>query len=332
MPTTPTRNFADLATGVLAGRPVTREEASDVLAAPDVELLAVLDAAWRIRHHHFGNEVMMNYLVNAKSGICPEDCHYCSQSKVSTAGIDRYPRLSGEEILHRVERGVELGAGTCCIVMSGRGPGEKDIQRVADAARAVKERHPDLRLCACLGLLDPAQGEILRAAGVDRYNHNVNTSESRYAEICSTHTYFERMETIRASKQAGLSPCSGVIAGMGETDEDLIDAAFALRDIGADSIPVNFLVSIDGTPLGGHDPEISPRRGLKILAMFRLVCPDREIRVSAGREVHLRTLQPLALYPANSLFVADYLTTPGQEPDLDRRMVEDLGFTLARPR
>lgn len=319
---------AALADRVLAGGAVTKEEALALLATPDPEILALLDAGYRIRRHHYANRVKMNYLVNAKSGICPEDCGYCSQSRVSTAEIEKYPRMAGEEILDRVERGVSLGASTCCIVMSGRGPGNRDVELVAEATREAKKSHPDLKICACLGLLDDEQAGILKAAGVDRYNHNVNTSEARYEEICGTHSYFQRVETIRASQTAGLSPCSGVIAGMGEADADLVDAALALREIGADSIPVNFLVAIDGTPLEGHDTGLTPMRCLKILAMYRFVCPDREIRVSAGRETHIRSLQPLSLFVANSLFVADYLTTPGQAPDLDRRMIEDLGFVL----
>jgi len=320
-----------LAEQTLAGEPLTREQALAVLDAPDEELLDLLAAAYRVRHHYFGKRVRLNFLVNAKSGHCSEDCAYCSQSRVSKADIPHYQLLPSEEIVAGAERAIELHAGTCCIVTSARKPSERELRGVADAAREIKERHPDLKLCACLGLLNSRQAERLREAGIDRYNHNLNTAESHYAEICSTHSFSDRADTVEAVTEAGISPCSGVIVGLGETPEQLVEACFALRDIGADSIPVNFLIPIEGTPLAESRPVLDPRFCLKALSMFRLACPDREIRLSAGREVHLRSLQPLGLYAANSIFVADYLTEPGQPPDEDWRMIEDLGFEIEAP-
>lgn len=317
-----------LAERVLAGGEPTRDEALAVLACPDEELLDLLAAAYRVRHAFYGRVVKLNFLINAKSGLCPEDCAYCSQSRVSTADIPRYPLLEPEEILRRAERAVALRASTCCIVLSGRGPTWREVERVAEAVRAIKRRFPGLKVCACMGLLDEAKARALREAGVERYNHNLNTAEDFYGQICSTHTYADRVQTVEAVKAAGLSPCSGVIVGMGETREQLVDVAFALRRLGAESIPVNFLIPIRGTPLAGGGQELEPRYALKVLCLFRFVCPDREIRVSAGREVHLRSLQPLSLYPANAMFVADYLTEPGQAPALDYQMVEDLGFEI----
>jgi biotin synthase len=194
--------------------------------------------------------------------------------------------------------------------------------------REIKERHPGLKLCACLGLVDDAQAAELADAGVERYNHNLNTSADFYDSICSTHGHRDRVETVQTVARAGMSPCSGVIVGMGETHEQLVDACFALRDVGAESIPVNFLLPIEGTPLEARQERLDPRFCLKVLAMFRLVCPDREIRLSAGREVHLRSLQPLGLYAANAIFAADYLTEPGQPAEEDWQMIEDLGFTV----
>ena len=184
-----------------------------------------------------------------------------------------------------------------------------------------------MKVCACLGLLDDAQAQLLADAGVDRYNHNVNTSAGHHAAITTTHGYDDRVRTLEAVRRAGISPCSGFIAGMRETDGQLVDVAFALRDLDADSIPVNFLNAIPGTPLEGVD-ELNPRRCLKILALFRFVCPSKEIRVAGGRELNLGSLQPLALYAANSVFVGDYLTTPGQAAEADYRMIEDLGFEI----
>lgn len=291
-------------------------------------LMDLLAASFRIRRHYYGLTVKLNYLVNAKSGLCPEDCGYCSQSRASTAPIDQYPVMDREEIIERAEEAVEARASTCCIVLSGRGPSEKEVDRVSDAVREIKDRHPGLKICACMGILRDGQAERLREAGVDRYNHNVNTAESFHEEIVSTHEYEDRTRTVNRAAEAGISPCSGVIVGMGESAEQIVDSAFALRELGADSIPVNFLIPIDGTPMEDRGGELNPRYGLKVLAMFRFVCPDREIRISAGREVHLGNLQPMALYPANSMFVSDYLTEPGQETPDDWQMIEDLGFEV----
>jgi len=319
-----------LAERALAGEKLTLEQALEVLAAPDEELVDLLAAAFRVRRHYYGTRVRLNFLVNAKSGHCPEDCGYCSQSRVSTAEIPHHQLLSKEELVEGADRAVELKAGTCCMVASGRKPSARELHSVAEAAEEIKERHPDLKLCACLGLIDAEQAQLLHESGIDRYNHNLNTAASHYSEICSTHDHDDRTQTVQAVVQSGLSPCSGLIVGLGETREQLVEACFALRDAGADSIPVNFLIPIEGTPLGERDPGLDPRYCLKTLCMFRLACPEREIRLAAGREVHLGSLQPLALYPANSIFVADYLTEPGQAPEDDWRMIEELGFEIER--
>lgn len=197
-----------------------------------------------------------------------------------------------------------------------------------EAVREIRATMP-LKICACLGLLSGEQAARLAEAGVHRYNHNLNTSRANYSNITSTHTYDQRVETVETVKQSGMSPCSGVIIGMGESDEEIVEMAYALRELDADSIPVNFLNAIPGTPLEGYG-RTPALRALKVLALFRFVCPTKEIRVAGGREVNLRTLQPLALYAANSIFVGDYLTTPGQEITTDHQMIEDLGFEIER--
>jgi biotin synthase len=212
-------------------------------------------------------------------------------------------------------------------VASGRGPTDKDIDRVTSTIKDFKERNPDVEVCACLGLLSDGQAERLAAAGTTAYNHNLNTSGGHYADICTTHEYADRVGTVTAAKEAGLSPCSGLIAGMGETDEDLVDVAFALRSMSPDSVPVNFLIPFDGTPLEGQW-HLTPQRCLRILAMVRFVCPDAEVRLAGGREIHLRTLQPLALHVVNSIFLGDYLTSEGQPGAADLAMIADAGFTV----
>jgi biotin synthase len=315
-----------LADKALAGDALTREEALSVLRAGDDELLLLLDAAFRVRRAAFGKLVKLNMIVNAKSGICPEDCGYCSQSIVSTAPVAKYSFLSADVLVEGAREAWARRARTYCIVASGRSPSARELREVAEAVRRIKAEMP-MKVCACLGLLSDEQARFLKEAGVDRYNHNLNTSADHHPRITTTHTYQDRVATVEAVKRAGISPCSGFIAGMGETDEQIVDVAFALRALDADSIPVNFLHAIPGTPLEGRD-DLDPRRCLKILALLRLVCPRKEIRVAGGREVNLRSLQPLAMYAANSIFVGDYLTTPGQAAEADWAMLEDLGFEI----
>jgi biotin synthase len=323
---TSTSSWESFADKALAGEALGREQALAVLRASDKELLSLLAAVFRVRRAHFGVLVKLNMLVNAKSGICPEDCGYCSQSIVSTAPIPKYSILQAEVLVAGAHEAWARRARTYCVVASGRGPSSRELREVTGAVRQIKQELP-MKICACLGLLTAEQACELAEAGVDRYNHNLNTAASHHGQITTTHTYDDRVATIEAVKQAGISPCAGFIAGMGETDEQIVDVAFALRELDADSIPVNFLNAIPGTPLEGRN-ELDPRRCLKILALMRLVCPAKEIRVAGGRELNLRSLQPLALYAANSIFVGDYLTTPGQAAEADWAMLEDLGFEI----
>ena len=317
-----------MAERVLAGGALDRDEARAILESSDLELLDVLAAAWRVRHHHFGNSVQLFFLMNAKSGLCPEDCGYCSQSKVSDAEIPRYNLLSAPKLLEAAKLAAERQSKTFCIVISARGPSEREIDFVCKIVPEIKQQY-DLNICACLGLLTPEQAKRLAEAGVDKVNHNLNTSERFYSEICTTHTYADRLATLEACRSAGLQLCSGGIMGMGETHDDLIDMAMELRDMHVESIPLNFLNSIDGTPLEGTN-KLSPRDCLRALAMMRLVNPASEIRIAGGREIHLGSLQPLGLYAANSMFVGDYLTTKGQLPEADYKMIEEMGFVITR--
>jgi len=184
-----------------------------------------------------------------------------------------------------------------------------------------------VEVCACLGLLSDGQAERLHRAGTTAYNHNLNTAESNYSDICTTHSYADRADTVRRAKHAGLSPCSGLIAGLGETDEELVNVVFALRELDPDSVPVNFLIPFEGTPLGG-EWSLTPQRCLRILALVRFVCPDAEVRLAGGREIHLRSLQPLALHIVNSIFLGDYLTSEGQPGARDLEMIADAGFSV----
>jgi biotin synthase len=319
--------FAALADKALRNDSLTREEALKVLTSTDDELMDVVAAAFAVRRHFFGRRVKLNYLVNIKSGLCPEDCFYCSQRVGSSAEVLKYTWLKKDEVLANAAAGVAGGARRVCMVASGRGPTDRDIDRVSGMISDFKAEHPDVEVCACLGLLSDGQAERLAAAGTTAYNHNLNTSGEHYSDICTTHAFTDRVSTVSAAKEAGLSPCSGLIAGMGETDEDLVSVAFALRDLDPDSVPVNFLIPFDGTPLAGRW-ELSPQRCLRILAMVRFVNPSAEVRLAGGREIHLRTLQPLALHIVNSIFLGDYLTSEGQPGKAALDMIADAGFTV----
>ncbi|MEC2075936.1 biotin synthase BioB [Metabacillus fastidiosus] len=315
-----------LAEEVIAGKVLTNEEALEILNCSDDELLLLMHGAFQIRKHYYGKKVKLNMIMNSKSGLCPENCGYCSQSIISKAPIDKYKMLDEETIMQGAKRAYDLKIGTYCIVASGRGPSNKEVDHVASVVKNIKDTY-GLKICACLGILKPEQAKKLKEAGVDRYNHNINTSREHHPSITTSHTYDDRINTVETVKESGISPCSGVIVGMKETLEDVVNMAFTLKELDADSIPVNFLHAIDGTPLEGTD-ELNPRYCLKVLALFRYVNPTKEIRISGGREVNLKSLQPLGLYAANSIFVGDYLTTCGQESTADHKMLGDLGFEI----
>ena len=313
----------------LADEPLPRDEALAVLESPDGDLPPVLSAAYAVRARYFGRRVKLCVLNNARSGLCPEDCGYCSQSAVSTADIPRYRLRPVPELVAAARDAVVRGARRYCMVVSARGPSAADIAHFARAARAIRTELPDLELCVSCGILGDGQAETLRTAGIDFVNHNLNTSRRFYPAICTTHTYDDRVATVERAKRAGLAACSGVIVGMGETHDDLVDVAAALGALRVESLPVNFLHPIDGTPLGER-PLLPVADCLRALALFRLTNPRAEIRAAGGRELALGEAQPLALLAANSIFVDGYLTTPGQGHRDAVTMVESLGFEVER--
>jgi biotin synthase len=325
-------------------------------------LLDLLAAAYRVRRRWFGNRVQLNFLINARCGACSEDCGYCAQSKVSKADITPYKLLDAEELTAGARTAIERRAKTYCIVASGLRPSRQDLDTILAAVARIKAECA-LKICVSPGLLTPEQVRRLKAGGVDRVNHNLNTSRRFYPRICTTHSYQDRLDTLRAVREAGMEICSGGIVGMGEEDADVVDLALELAALGAESVPINFLLPIPGIALAGTGkpspptplPEgergdriaplptnlrsvpgargpvmdsLNPRYCLKVLALMRLAIPRCELRIAAGREVHLRGLQPLGLYPANSMFVGDYLTEKGQPPEEDFDMIRALGFEI----
>ncbi len=319
-------DYQELAEKSIRREVPSREEMRGVLSTPAQDLQPLLQAALRVRERFCGRKVHLHMLINARSGLCPEDCHYCSQSAISQAPISKYPLLSRAQLVEGAYRAKAARAVRYCIVTSGRGPSNRDIDTLASIVREIRER-VEINICCCLGLMTEDQARRLKDAGVERVNHNLNASRRFYPQICTTHTYDDRVRTVDNVRRAGLSTCCGGIIGMGETDEDVIDLALSLRGLDVASIPVNFLHPIPGTPLEGRR-QLTPERCLKVLCLFRFVNPTTELRVAGGRELNLGDMQPFALYPANSLFVNGYLTTPGQTAADTHRMIEAHGFEI----
>jgi len=328
--TTHTLRFAaDLAERALAGEPLDTATALALLidgADEHIALPDLLAAAYAVRKHHFGNAVRVHVLNNAQNGHCPEDCSYCTQAKTSKADINPYPMKSPDEMLAEARAAYEAGAHRYCMVFAGRGPSAGRTQQLVDVVKQIKSELP-IEVCVSAGLLDQDKAGQLAEAGVDRYNHNLNTSPRNYASICSTHTYEDRENTLAAARGAGISLCSGLIVGMGETRDELVELAETFREMAVESIPVNFLLPFEGN-LMNRPVDLTPRYCLRVLCLFRLMCPGAEVRVAAGREHHLRSLEPMAMQPANSLFLGGYLNGRGAEARKLYRMFRDAGYTL----
>jgi len=319
----------DLAEQVISGKEILRTDALSMALTPDSETFSLVDAASKIREHFWGKRVRLYMLLNAKSGLCPEDCGYCSQSSVSKAPVQKYPLMNEALILEAAERASQLNVHTFCMVNSGRGPTEKELHQVGRAVEKVKSRY-SFNVCTCLGLLKEGQAKYLKQCGVDTYNHNLNTSREYHPSICGTHTFEDRVATVNQVKEAGIGTCSGGIVGLGEKPEDVVALAFELKALDVNSIPVNFLYPIDGTPMENRW-NLTPLTALRYLSVFRFVHPKADLRIAGGRELHLRSLQPFGLRVANSFFLGDYLTTKGQTPDADFQMIKDLGYEIELP-
>ena len=243
-------NWSALADKALAGQPVSRDEARAVLHAPADDTLALLDAAFRIRRTYWGRRVSLHVLENAKLGGCPEDCGFCSQSSKHASPGGEAPMKTVDELVAGARRAFAARAKRYCMVTATRGPSQRDLDTICAAATQIKAEM-DIELCASLGILTDAKAQRLASSGVDRFNHNLETSERYYAKMVSTHTWQDRVSTIQIAKRAGMDTCCGGIVGLGESEDDLLDLASALRDLDVDSVPVNFLVADEGTPLAG---------------------------------------------------------------------------------
>ena len=315
---------------VLGGDRINIDRAERLSRASGADLAELFAAATSIRERFRGQTVDICSIVNAKSGACSEDCRFCAQSCHYPTGAQVYPLIDPERMEEAAVEARKNGARRFCIVTSGRGVDDgSDLRKISGGIERV--RALGLFPCATLGTLTKRQLRYLKDAGLHRYHHNIETSREYFPSICTTHTFDERVELLRGARDIGLSTCSGGILGMGESMRDRISMAFALRELAVDSIPVNFLMPIAGTPLERAAP-IEPLDALRALALFRFILPDREIRVCGGRANGLGALHPMIfLAGADGFMIGNYLTKTGLDPRADLRMLRDLGLEPARP-
>jgi biotin synthase len=309
-------------------RRLTRTEALAVAHLPLDELPSLIALAHKVRLAWCGPEVELESLINAKSGACPEDCAFCSQSVRYHTGVDVYAFLDQEEVLEAARATRAAGATQFCIVVAVRGPEERLLRRVIDAVDLV-QRETGLEVACSLGLLTAEQAQRLAAAGVRRYNHNLETCRALFPTICTTHSYDDRVQTARLARDAGMELCCGGILGMGESLEQRVDFAFELAELEPCEVPVNLLDPRPGTPLA-DEATIPPRAALQAIALFRLILPSTWLRLAGGRERVLGELQGMGMLAgANALIVGNYLTTSGRSPEDDHALLEALGMPVA---
>ena len=313
---------------VLSYGKISRDEALFITSLSGQDVFDLFSSANRIRAHFRGDSIDLCAIVNAKSGACPEDCSYCAQSAGSAAEINTFSLVDKEAVVRKAKEAKAGGAGRFCIVTSGKKPSPTDLAKIAEMVSAV--RTLGLLPCATLGLLSEKDLLVLKDAGLERYHNNLETSERFFPEICTTHTFQDKLETIRGVKASGLSLCSGGIFGLGETWEDRIDMAFALREIGPDSVPINFLTPVKGTRLG-MQKLLGPFDALKIISLYRFILPDKEIRICGGRIQTLGEFNSfIFLAGADGLLTGNYLTTLGRNFEDDLKLINQYGLKVKR--
>ena len=312
---------------VLGGNHVSMKDVLPFLEAKGPDILDLAAVANRVREKFNGNEIDLCLLLNAKSGRCSEDCTFCAQSAHYKTEAPIYPMMDMNRIVEEAREAQKKGTGRFCLITSGRELNDREFETILNALDRIR-RETTLDLDCSLGTLSEERAESLKKVGVTRYNHNVETAESHFSKICSTHSFRDRIKTIEVLKEQGFSICCGGIIGLGESPQQRLELAFSLRQLGIDCIPFNILNPRPGTPLE-HSESLSPMEIIKTISLFRLVLPKGTIKIAGGREANLRDLQSLALLAgANGLIVGNYLTTLGRNPEDDFRMVKDLGFEI----
>lgn len=311
---------------VLAGKALSAKEVSPLVSVEGAGLFGLFSAASEIREKFRKNRVDLCSIINAKSGACSEDCSYCAQSSRSNAEIPVHPLLKETGVMGKALEAKEAGVRRFCIVTSGRKAGARELREIASMVGKI--RGLGLLPCATLGLLEKDELSMLRDSGLERYHHNLETSERFFPRVCSTHTYGDKLNTIEAAKAAGLSVCSGGIFGLGESWQDRIDMAFALRQLNVDSVPVNFLIPVNGTPMGNTAP-LHPFEALKIISLFRFMLPDKAVRVCGGRRQVLGEFNSMVFMAgADALLTGNYLTTTGTSYEDDLRLIRQYGLEV----
>ncbi len=319
--------FEELKSKILAGHKPTREEALLLLNLGDAEIVELLSLANTITRRYHGNVVDTCYIVNAKCSLCGEDCSFCAQSVHHHTNITPYPLMQTADLIDLAKRGEDMGANRFSIVTSGSSLNQKEFSSILYTIKRIKEK-TNLSVCASIGAITEKRAAMLKNAGLTRIHHNLETSKSFFASICTTHTYEQRINTVRIAKESGLEVCSGGIIGLGETLSDRIELALALKKLNVDAVPINIITPIAGTPLENVIPP-SPLEILKTIAVYRLILPDKSLLLAGGREIGLRSLQSLALISGvNGILLGNYLTTKGQMPPKDLQMIADLGLTV----
>lgn len=320
------KKFISLAEGIIEGKIPEDERYRELLTTPDRDCFKMLCGSDMIRESYFGRSVHLCTICNGKSGKCSEDCRFCSQSAFSKTGAPVYPLMNRDDL----KKGGVYASGTpinrYSIVTTGKGCSNREIREIAAAMAELDSEK--IEKCVSLGVIQEDDFEILRAAGVTRYHHNLETCRSYFQSVCTTHTYDERVNTLKIARRAGLSLCAGGIFGIGETDDHIFELALALRDLDVESVPLNFLVPVEGTPFG-HFHHLTPLRCLKIIAFFRYFLPAKEIIICGGREHNVKELHPMVFYAgASGIMTGDYLTTEGRTLQKDLQMLEQLGFSI----
>jgi biotin synthase len=307
---------------------LTASSAQDLLGMEDTLIPLLFHGACRIRDNYNGQGIKLCAIVNAKSGRCPEDCAFCAQSTHHKTQIETYPLMEPQQILHTAQEAEAMGARRFSIVTSGKALTEKDLAKVIQAIRLIKEK-TGLTLCASLGMMAQGRAHQLKEAGLSCYHHNLETAPSFFPHICTTHRYEEDLDTLRTAQDAGLEVCSGGIFGLGESPEQRLELAFTLREMEVDSAALNFLNPIPGTPLE-RTQSLTPLEILKSVALFRFILPDKDIRICGGREFGLRDLHSLIFWAgANGIMIGNYLTTQGRDYQADLQMIQDLNLEVA---
>jgi len=315
----------DLEEKIIEGYSISKEEAFSLAEVSGSEIFDLFAPANRIRNLFNGKTAGLCSVVNAKSGRCPEDCSFCAQSSKSKAGIAGYPLLGKRVIIQKAKEAKESGAKRFSIVTSGRKVSERDLSNIAEMISEIKK--VGLVPCVSLGLLGEKELSVLKSAGLERYHHNLETSENFFPRICRTHSYAEKLKTIKAAQSIGLSLCSGGIFGMGEAWHDRIEMAFLLRDLNVNSIPINFLIPIKGTELEKRET-LHPFEALKIVSLYRFILPRKEIRLCGGRIQILGEFNSMVfLAGADGLLIGNCLTTQGRRYEDDLKLIEAYGLT-----